>query len=79
MVNQADAIQRASEFTLAAIGRSVAPESATFLEHPDGRRYWSIVYRQEAFRPEDAAAGAVMDGPYVLRVDDSSGEVSVLG
>ncbi|TWT65162.1 hypothetical protein Pla123a_49260 [Posidoniimonas polymericola] len=78
-MNQADAIQKASEFTLKAMGRSVEPESATIVERPDGRRYWSIAYRQEAFLPDEAAAGAVMDGPYVLRVDDASGEVSVLG
>jgi hypothetical protein len=78
-MNQADAVQRASKFTLEAMGKSEKPESVTIVERPDGRRYWSIVYRQDVFFPEEAAAGAVMDGPYVLRVDDATGEVSVLG
>lgn len=78
-MNQVEAIKKAAEFTLEAMGKSAEPESIGFVERPDGRRYWSIVYRQEAFHPEEAAAGAVMDGPYVLRVDDTSGEVSVLG
>ena len=76
---QVDAIRKAAEFTLVAMGKTAEPESAIFVERPDGRRYWSIVYRQEAFHPEETAAGVVMDGPYVLRVDDASGEVSVLG
>ncbi|HRX86693.1 MAG TPA: hypothetical protein P5572_16840 [Phycisphaerae bacterium] len=78
-MNRAAAIQKASEFLSSAWGKNAEPESATLIERADGRRYWSIVYRQEAFFPEKAAAGVVIDGPYVLNVDDASGEVSVVG
>lgn len=74
-MTQADAIRRAAEF----IGKSVKPESATFYDRHDGRRYWSIVYRMEAFLPDEEAKGVCIDGPYVLHVDDVTGEVSVLG
>jgi hypothetical protein len=78
-MNKTDAIEKATAFVRQHTGADPEPESATIVERPDGRRYWSVVYRQEAFFPEKAAEGVIMDGPYVLRVDDNSGEVSVLG
>lgn len=78
-MNQTEAIKRATAFVLENIGVEADPESARLVDRPGGRRYWSIVYRPEVLLPSEAARGATIDGPYVLRVDDASGEVSVLG
>ena len=78
-MNQAEAMGRAAAFVIENVGVNAEPESARLIERPGGRRYWSVVYKSEVLSPAEAARGATIDGPYVLRVDDVSGEVSVLG
>ena len=78
-MNQIEAIGRATAFVLENIGVEADPDSARLVDRPGGRRYWSVVYKPEALQPSEAARGATIDGPYVLRVDDASGVVSVLG
>lgn len=75
-MNKFDAIKKATEFLRQHTGVTPEPESAAIIKRPD-RRYWSVVYRQEAFFPEKTADGVIMDGPYVLRVDDNTGDVVV--
>lgn len=78
-MTQADAISKAKEFVLRHVGIEADPASVRLMERRGGARYWSIVYMPEAFFPQEAAIGARIDGPYVLQIDDSSGEVCVLG
>jgi hypothetical protein len=78
-MNQAEAIGIAAAFVMENVGVNAEPESARLIERPGGRRYWSVVYKAEVLSPAEAARGATIDGPYVLRFDDVSGEVSVLG
>ena len=78
-MNQTEAIARATAFILETIGVEAGPDSARLVDRPGGRRYWSIVYKPEVLQPSEAARGATIDGPYVLRGDDASGVVSVLG
>jgi hypothetical protein len=78
-MKQDQAIAMAKAFVAKHTGVIADPESARLIQRPGIPGYWSIVYAAGLFFPEDAAKGAVIDGPYVVRVDDVTGEVSVLG
>jgi hypothetical protein len=78
-MTQAEAVEKASAFLLLHMGRSPEPLSITLSGIGSGPRRWNAVYRQESFLPEEANRGVIMDGPYVLRIDDATGEVSVQG
>ena len=78
-MNESDAVTKAKQFVLEHTGINVEPQSTRLIKRPDGRRYWSVVYAAELFFSQDAERGATVDGPYALRVDDVTGEVSVLG
>jgi hypothetical protein len=77
-MTQEEAVEKASAFLLLKIGRSPEPQSITLSGMGSGSQHWNVVYRQESFFPEQADQGVVMDGPYVLRIDDATCEVSVL-
>lgn len=78
-MNREQAITRAKAFVLQHVGVDAEPASARLLERPGELPYWSIVFMPDVLHPEETARGEVIDGPYVLHVDDVSGEVSVLG
>lgn len=77
-MNQLEAIEQARTFVLKHTGVNASPGSARLIERPGIPSYWSIVYAAELFFPKDAAKGATVDGPYVIHVDNATGEVSVL-
>ena len=78
-MDQKEAIQRAIEFAFEQTGVRTDPDTAKLLTSVDGRRYWSIVFKQEPFFSQEEATEATADGPWVLRVGDATGEVSILG
>jgi hypothetical protein len=78
-MNQVEAIGKAKAFVSEHTGVDADPRSASLIRRSGLPSYWSIVYPAELFFPKDAAKGARVDGPYVIHVDDTSGEVSVLG
>lgn len=77
-MNQAQAVAKANEFVFLHTGITTTPASAKLVERPDAK-YWTVVYSPEAFFVTEAARGVTIDGPYVLRVDVESGDVSVVG
>jgi hypothetical protein len=72
------AIARANQFVRARTGREPIPSAARLTRRAGGAA-WSVTYEVGQFFPLDAAHGATIDGPYVIVVDDSTGEASVLG
>jgi hypothetical protein len=78
-MNREEAISKARAFVLEHIGVEAEAASARLLTRAGVPPYWAVVYMPDVICPADANRGAVIDGPYVLRVDDASGEVSVLG
>ena len=78
-MSEADAVTKAKQFVLKHTGIDAEPQSTRLIHRPDGRKYWSVVYSAELFFSRDTERGATVDGPYALRVDDATGEVSVLG
>ena len=78
-MNQDQAVAKAKSFVAKHTGVNADPESARLIQRPGMPGYWSVVYAAKLFFPTDAAKGATIDGPYVVRVDDVTGEVSVLG
>ena len=78
-MTHAEAIAKARAFVSEHVGVDAEPASARLLERAGRPPYWSVVYMPDVLHPEEAARGVTIDGPYVLHVDDASGEVSVLG
>jgi hypothetical protein len=77
-MNESQAIRMANEFVLTKTGVRAQPDSVRLMYRQSGS-YWSLVYRAEWFFPKAASGAATVDGPYQIRVDDASGEVSVAG
>jgi hypothetical protein len=78
-MNIIEAIEKASAFVRDRTGVNGSPEFARLVERPGKPRSWWIVYRAELFFPDEVKSGAVIDGgEYVVRVDDASGDVSVV-
>lgn len=76
-----EAIHIANEWVRRTTGACVAPAAAE-LSTARGRRRWRIWYDTAALmraRGLNLPPDAVVDGPYVLVVDDLNGDVSVLG
>jgi hypothetical protein len=78
-MTQGEAITRARAFVSEHVGVDADPASARLMERAGKPPYWSIVYMPDVLHPEEADRGVTIDGPYVLHVDDATGEVSVLG
>ncbi len=58
------------------------PPAAAEVSEATGVRRWKVVYDTAALmraRGADLPFGTVVDGPYVVVVDDTTAEVSVLG
>jgi hypothetical protein len=75
------AITRANEWVAATNGACVVPAAAELSELAGARR-WKVWYDTAALMRacgEDLPAGTVVDGPYIVVVDDTTAEVSVLG
>lgn len=78
-MNEAEAVQFAMAFVEKHLGKEAYPDSVRFRESGNGCDYWSVVYMPERFFAKEAASGATIDGPYVLHVDDMTGDVKVIG
>jgi|GEM_PF-2608232 len=78
-MTRVEAITRARAFVSEHVGVDADPASARFMERARKPSYWSIVYMPDVLHPEEAESGVTIDGPYILHVDDATGEVSVLG
>ena len=78
-MSREEAILKAKAFVLEHVGVEAEAASVRLMTRPGVPSYWSVVYMPEAICPAETARGAVIDGPYVLHVDDASGVVSVSG
>jgi len=78
-MTQVEAITRARAFVSEHVGVNADPASARLMERAGKPPYWSIVYMPDVLHAEEADSGVTIDGPYVLYVDDATGEDSVLG
>lgn len=81
-MTQEQVINRANEWVQKQNGACVAPVAVRISKPGDGPHCWTIIYdTAELMRACGAqlSVGAVVDGPYVVVVDDVTAEVSVLG
>lgn len=78
-MTEADAVNYAMDFVKKHTGIVQRPSSVRYIERGGGRRYWSVTYMPDVFFAAEAASGSTIDGPYVLHVDDKTGQVVVLG
>lgn len=81
-MTQEQVIHRANEWVQNQNGACVAPVDVRISKPGDGQRSWTIIYdTAELMRACGAnfSTGTVVDGPYVVVVDDVTAEVTVLG
>lgn len=77
-MNQSEVIKKVRAFVSEHTDVDADPEVAELVTRPGTPPYWWISYPAALFFPKEAAAGCTIDGPYILSVDDESGEITVL-
>jgi hypothetical protein len=78
-MTEAEAIERANRYTLAHKQVVAEPIEVHCIRGGDAPASWWISYGTGIDFPMETAAGATIDdGAYVLKVDQATGEVSVL-
>jgi hypothetical protein len=76
---KSDAIERANQYVLENMRIDAEPIEVHCIQRPEAPVYWWISYGTFVYYPHETSAGAAIDGgEYILRVDDTTGEVSVL-
>jgi hypothetical protein len=73
-----EAVAAANKWVREKNGVAAIPFGADLIEKR-GRRRWSVAYDTAQFFHTHSQKPAVVDGPYIVVVDDATGEVSVLG
>jgi hypothetical protein len=78
-MNEAEAIRAANNFLLQDRGILATPIEIRLIQRPNAPSFWWVSYGTSIRYPKETAEGAGIDGgEYILKVDDSSGGVSIL-
>ena len=78
-MTESDAIARANRYVLEHQYVEFEPVEVHCVRRPESPVYWWISYGTGIYYPAETAAGATVDdGTYILKVDDATGEETVL-
>ena len=78
-MTESEAIARANRYTLEHQHVDAKPVEVHCVRRPESPVHWWISYGTGIYYPAETAAGCTIDGgTYILKVDDATGDVTVL-